>query len=171
MTKIIRSIWIDERIPDSWRHAIIIPLHKELSVTDPRNYRGISLLRVMCKNIASEKVFGKFKKLQFGSGDALNGEQFDALRRRDVFECGIRAPLNITAQFYADDVKIYCVYSSENRYAMCSQLQSTVDSVVLWACKWGLAINPSKCCVLHLGNGDSANYIINGILLKKVRYH
>ncbi|KAK6728909.1 hypothetical protein RB195_006150 [Necator americanus] len=47
MTKIIRSIWIDERIPDSWRHALIIPLHKKLSVTDPRNYRGISLLRVM----------------------------------------------------------------------------------------------------------------------------
>ncbi|KAK6755036.1 hypothetical protein RB195_013793 [Necator americanus] len=33
MTRIIRSIWIDERIPDSWRHAIIIPLHKKLSVT------------------------------------------------------------------------------------------------------------------------------------------
>ncbi|KAK6762512.1 hypothetical protein RB195_023294 [Necator americanus] len=49
MTNIIRSIWIDERIPDSWRHAIIIPLHKKLSVTDPRNYRGISLLRIMYK--------------------------------------------------------------------------------------------------------------------------
>ncbi|KAK6763714.1 hypothetical protein RB195_024152 [Necator americanus] len=49
MTKIIRSIWIDERTPDSWRHAIIISLHKKLSVTDPRNYRGISLLRVMYK--------------------------------------------------------------------------------------------------------------------------
>ncbi|KAK6727558.1 hypothetical protein RB195_005319 [Necator americanus] len=46
---IIRSIWIDERIPDSWRHAIIIPLHKKLSVTDPRNYRGISLLRITYK--------------------------------------------------------------------------------------------------------------------------
>ncbi|KAK6749578.1 hypothetical protein RB195_001909 [Necator americanus] len=49
MTKIIRSIWINERIPDSWRHAIIIPLHKKLSVTDPRNYRGIFLMRVMYK--------------------------------------------------------------------------------------------------------------------------
>ncbi|KAK6749724.1 hypothetical protein RB195_001996 [Necator americanus] len=49
MTEIIRSIWIDERIPDSWKYAIIVPLHKKLSVTDPRNYRGISLLRVMYK--------------------------------------------------------------------------------------------------------------------------
>ncbi|KAK6758466.1 hypothetical protein RB195_015967 [Necator americanus] len=44
MTKIIRLIRIDERIPDSWRHAIIIPLHKKLSVTDPRDYRGISII-------------------------------------------------------------------------------------------------------------------------------
>ncbi|KAK6761327.1 hypothetical protein RB195_022403 [Necator americanus] len=49
MTKIIRLMWINERIPDWWRHAIIILLHKKLSVTDPRNYRGISLLRVMYK--------------------------------------------------------------------------------------------------------------------------
>ncbi|KAK6748843.1 hypothetical protein RB195_001457 [Necator americanus] len=49
MTKITRSIWIEERIPDSWRYAIIIPLHKKLSVTDPMNYRRISLLRVMYK--------------------------------------------------------------------------------------------------------------------------
>ncbi|KAK6762681.1 hypothetical protein RB195_023408 [Necator americanus] len=47
MIKITRSIWIDERITDSWRHAIIIPFHKKLSVTDPRNYRGISSLCVM----------------------------------------------------------------------------------------------------------------------------
>ncbi|KAK6756145.1 hypothetical protein RB195_014498 [Necator americanus] len=48
MAKIFRSIWIDERIPDSWRHAVIIPLHKKLYVMDRRNYRGISLLRVIC---------------------------------------------------------------------------------------------------------------------------
>ncbi|KAK6754255.1 hypothetical protein RB195_013321 [Necator americanus] len=55
MTMIIRSIWIDERILDSWRHAIIIPLHKKLSVTDTRKYRGISLLRVMYKVL--ERIF------------------------------------------------------------------------------------------------------------------
>ncbi|KAK6736130.1 hypothetical protein RB195_019043 [Necator americanus] len=33
MTKIIRSIWIDKRISDSLRHAIIIPLHSYPSRT------------------------------------------------------------------------------------------------------------------------------------------
>ncbi|KAK6749759.1 hypothetical protein RB195_002020 [Necator americanus] len=46
-TKIIRSIWIDERIPESWRYAIVVP--STLSVTDPSNYQGISLLRAMYK--------------------------------------------------------------------------------------------------------------------------
>ncbi|KAK6757022.1 hypothetical protein RB195_015074 [Necator americanus] len=51
MINIIRSIWIDEGITDSWRHTIIIPVHKKLSVTDPRDYRGISLLCVMYKEL------------------------------------------------------------------------------------------------------------------------
>ncbi|KAK6727065.1 hypothetical protein RB195_005017 [Necator americanus] len=29
--KILRSMWINERIPDTWRHAIIIFFHKKLS--------------------------------------------------------------------------------------------------------------------------------------------
>ncbi|KAK6746474.1 hypothetical protein RB195_012522 [Necator americanus] len=43
------TIWINERIPDSWMHAAIILLHKKFAVTDPKNYQGISVLRVMCK--------------------------------------------------------------------------------------------------------------------------
>ncbi|KAK6749671.1 hypothetical protein RB195_001964 [Necator americanus] len=49
MTKIIRSIWNDEKIPDSWRHAIIIFLHDKLSVTKSENDRLISLLRIIYK--------------------------------------------------------------------------------------------------------------------------
>ncbi|KAK6750171.1 hypothetical protein RB195_002268 [Necator americanus] len=37
MTKIIRSIWIDEGYL-TCGDALPIPLHKKLSVTDPRNY-------------------------------------------------------------------------------------------------------------------------------------
>ncbi|KAK6761462.1 hypothetical protein RB195_022507 [Necator americanus] len=32
MTKIISSIWIDDRTPNLWNHTIITPLNKKLSV-------------------------------------------------------------------------------------------------------------------------------------------
>ncbi|KAK6747550.1 hypothetical protein RB195_000631 [Necator americanus] len=70
-TKIIRSMRIDKRIPGSWRHAIIIPLHKKLSVTDPRNYRGISLLRVMYKVL--ERII--LNRLIKHRGEATRDEQ------------------------------------------------------------------------------------------------
>ncbi|KAK6764380.1 hypothetical protein RB195_024634 [Necator americanus] len=71
MTKIIRSIWINERIPDSWRHAIIIPLHKKLSVTDPRNYRAISLPRVMYK-VLERIILDRLIKHREEKTDSLN---------------------------------------------------------------------------------------------------
>ncbi|KAK6744415.1 hypothetical protein RB195_011239 [Necator americanus] len=43
MANVIRSIWIDGREPDS------CPLHKKLSVMDPKNHPGISLSHVLCK--------------------------------------------------------------------------------------------------------------------------
>ncbi|KAK6751860.1 hypothetical protein RB195_003342 [Necator americanus] len=46
MTRIVPSEWINERVPDLWRHAITIPLHKKLSATEPSR---MSLLRVMYK--------------------------------------------------------------------------------------------------------------------------
>ncbi|KAK6765049.1 hypothetical protein RB195_025111 [Necator americanus] len=66
MTKIIRLIWIDERIPDSWIHAVIIPLHKKLSVMDSR----ISLLRVMYKSLDShlDLAGDQFEAQAFGKG-------------------------------------------------------------------------------------------------------
>ncbi|KAK6763114.1 hypothetical protein RB195_023719 [Necator americanus] len=49
MTKIIRSIWIDERIPDSWRQLSYFSSNKKLSITGTRNHRGMSLVCVMYK--------------------------------------------------------------------------------------------------------------------------
>lgn len=47
--KIMVNIWREGRIPDSWRDAIILPLHKKGTVTSVENYRGISLLRTTFK--------------------------------------------------------------------------------------------------------------------------
>ncbi|KAK6761570.1 hypothetical protein RB195_022587 [Necator americanus] len=43
MAKMIRSIWVNKKVPDLWKHAIRISLDKELPFTDPRNYRGMFL--------------------------------------------------------------------------------------------------------------------------------
>ncbi|KAH7700623.1 reverse transcriptase [Aphelenchoides avenae] len=48
-TEALRQLWEREQIPDEWRRAIVIPLHKKGCVTDPSNYRGISLLSAQYK--------------------------------------------------------------------------------------------------------------------------
>lgn len=47
--RIILDIWTTERIPTEWKSALIHPLHKKGSKTDPNNYRGISLLPIAYK--------------------------------------------------------------------------------------------------------------------------
>lgn len=47
--RLIVNIWERKEVPDSWRNAIIVPLLKKGSPTDPANYRGISLIRVCYK--------------------------------------------------------------------------------------------------------------------------
>ncbi|KAK6765050.1 hypothetical protein RB195_025111 [Necator americanus] len=76
MTKIIRLIWIDERIPDSWIHAVIIPLHKKLSVMDSR----ISLLRVMYKVVTAARQ-------RAVAGSFLFNFAIDDIMRRTVYHC------------------------------------------------------------------------------------
>ena len=36
-------------IPDAWREAIVIPIHKKSSKLDPKNYRPVSLTSSVCK--------------------------------------------------------------------------------------------------------------------------
>ena len=36
-------------IPDAWREAIVIPIHKKSSKSDPKNYRPVSLTSSVCK--------------------------------------------------------------------------------------------------------------------------
>lgn len=49
LAEIFKDIWKKEEIPNDWKSALIHPLHKKGSKTDPNNYRGISLLEVTYK--------------------------------------------------------------------------------------------------------------------------
>lgn len=49
LQKFFEEIWKKEFIPEKWKMALIHPLHKKGSKSDPNNYRGISLLDVTYK--------------------------------------------------------------------------------------------------------------------------
>lgn len=42
--KICQKIWEEEQMPEYWKKAVIIPIHKKGDKTECGNYRGISLL-------------------------------------------------------------------------------------------------------------------------------
>jgi len=51
--KLICQIWEEEDYPDSWKTSIIQPIHKKGDVTDCSNYRGIALVDVVYKVLAT----------------------------------------------------------------------------------------------------------------------
>jgi hypothetical protein len=56
MTKIVRTVWELERIPENWRLAELIPLFKKGDKTNCKNYRGISLIDIASKIFESVLV-------------------------------------------------------------------------------------------------------------------
>ena len=44
--ELLREVWKTKRVPQEWKNAILIPLHKKRSRKDCNNYRGIALLSV-----------------------------------------------------------------------------------------------------------------------------
>ena len=46
---LLLSIWNNEKIPDDWKTAVIVPIHKKGDKANCANYRGISLLNIAFK--------------------------------------------------------------------------------------------------------------------------
>ena len=52
---------------------------------------------------------------------------------------------------FADDTKVAKIVRDENDKA---DLQRTLDELVCWAERWGMAFNMKKCKVMHIGHGN-----------------
>jgi len=53
MTIMFNHIFNTGIFPDDWADSVICPLHKSGSRSDPNNYRGISLINIVCKVFSS----------------------------------------------------------------------------------------------------------------------
>ncbi|KAK6757310.1 hypothetical protein RB195_015250 [Necator americanus] len=132
MTKTIRSICIDKRIPDSWRHAIIIPFHKKLSVTDPRNHRRISLLRVTYR-VLERIILDRLIKYR---EETTRDEQAGFPPGRSTIDKVFIVRVPLTDFEYAD-----VVIFAEN----CTKIQHVVNLVSKLTAAYGIRLRPDKC--------------------------
>ena len=60
----------------------------------------------------------------------------------------------ITIKFFADDSKMYAEITD---IADATRLQAALDSMVQWAETWQLKLSIDKCCVLHIGQYQTAS--------------
>ena len=44
LLKMMNKIWKEAKIPESWKEALILPIHKSGEEKEAKNYRGIALL-------------------------------------------------------------------------------------------------------------------------------
>ena len=73
---------------------------------------------------------------------------------------------NTSCKLYADDIKLY---ASVDLNGFSSDLQASLDNVLLWSNSWQLKVNISKCNVLRIGrNCVLGDYTFNCDVLSRV---
>ena len=71
--KLLEQIWLQEQMPQDWNEAILIPVHKKGDKMKCSNYRGIALLNVVYKILASYIKDQVIKKVEKEIGEYQGG--------------------------------------------------------------------------------------------------
>ncbi|EYC26410.1 hypothetical protein Y032_0010g1142 [Ancylostoma ceylanicum] len=78
----------------------------------------------------------------------------------------LKNSLDIHIKLYADDIKIYAYFDSENRCEIQNKIQVSLTKISQWLASFDLEVNTDKCSVLHFGSVSQGDYSINGKMLK-----
>ncbi len=69
---------------------------------------------------------------------------------------------------FADDTKLYVIYSAETAATSTSRLQTSLDALSGWCVDWLMQLNITKCNVMYFGvNNPCTAYSLNGQLLTR----
>lgn len=123
MIDIIEKVWEGEAIPEDWKTAVIVPLHKKGDKENTNNYRGISLLSTAYK-LYSEVILRRLEE-EVEIGGMLPEGQAGFRRGRSTID-NIYILNHISQMAKLKRKKLYAVFVD------LKAAFDTVDREVLW---------------------------------------
>lgn len=74
---------------------------------------------------------------------------------------------SLEVKIFADDIRIYCAYSSSNQNLIHEQISLSIRSMMKWSSKWKIPVNLEKTIHLHLGPYPAPSYSFNEITIRQ----
>ena len=155
---LFNTVWNDQRVPDEWRDAMLVPIPKKGDLTQCDNWRGISLLDVVGKLFA--KVIQK--RLQRVVEDALPDSQ-----------CGFRSGRGCIDMIFCTRQLVEKAREHNTKvYLLFVDLRKAYDSVpreALWVMLRKYSIPPVMVKLLQsLHDGMQAEVTIDGYVTPEI---
>lgn len=123
---LITKIWTEEKTPDEWKEAIVVPIHKKGDKQDCKNYRGISLLN------SSYKVMSRItlRRLEEYTKCIIGDHQAGFVRGKSTSD-QVFIVKEALAKYWEFNRECYCMfidfgkaYDSLNRNKLWSKMES-----------------------------------------------
>ena len=86
LVDLIKAAWRDQKVPNDWRDAIIVPIPKKGDLTSCDNWRGIALLDVVGKVLAKIIQRTELPESQCGFREGRGCSDIDFMVRQQAHE-------------------------------------------------------------------------------------